>query len=99
MSLIEYEKQKFRLLHSKYNKLFNLIEKTDPDLDDEIFFTLLKTVNESLDNLIIDIDDTKYYLKTSTNPNNQYYKNKVDEFKDRNFKLRKVLPYIMSLDL
>tara|TARA_Y100000816_G_C25944697_1_gene492757 strand:- start:559 stop:858 length:300 start_codon:yes stop_codon:yes gene_type:complete len=99
MSLVNYEKEKFKLLHSKWSKLINLIESSEIDLDDEISYTLLKNINESLDNLIIDVADLKYYIKTETNPNNNYYKNKVEEFKSRHFKLKKLLPYMLSLEL
>lgn len=95
MSLVNYEKEKFSVFHSKWSKLLNLLDK-DKNETDDICVELLKRVNSSLDSLIIEIDDLKNYMKSNTNKNNKYYKQKVLEYKERQNKITELIPYLIS---
>lgn len=95
MSLVNYEKEKFSVFHSKWSKLLNLLDK-DKNETDDICVELLKRINSSLDSLIIEIDDLKNYMKSNTNKNNKYYKQKVLEYKERQNKITKLIPYLIS---
>lgn len=96
MALVNYEKEKFSLLQSKFTKVLNLIEKDLIDTNDELAIDLLKKLDSSFDSLIIDLDDLRYYLKTKTNKDNKYYKQKVEEYKERQFKIKELIPYLLS---
>jgi len=95
MSLVNYEKEKFSVFHSKWSKLLNLLDK-DKNETDDICVELLKRINSSLDSLIIEIDDLKNYMKSNTNKNNKYYKQKVLEYKERQNKITELIPYLIS---
>jgi hypothetical protein len=97
MSLANHQKDKFKILHSKYTKVLNLIENIGIDSSDQVAIDLIKLINESMESLIIDVDDLRNYLKTKTNPNNNYYKEKTEEFKERHIKLKQILPYLLLL--
>ena len=95
MSLVNYEKEKFSVFHSKWSKLLNILDK-DKNETDDICVELLKRINSSLDSLIIEIDDLKNYMKSNTNKNNKYYKQKVLEYKERQNKITELIPYLIS---
>jgi len=94
---VNHQKDKFKILHSKYTKVLNLIENIGIDSSDQVAIDLIKLINESMESLIIDVDDLRNYLKTKTNPNNNYYKEKTEEFKERHIKLKQILPYLLLL--
>ena len=96
MSLVNYEKEKFSLLQSKFTKILNLIEKDLIDKNDEIAVVLLKKINSSFDSLLIECDDLRNYLKTKTNKDNRYYKQKVAEYNERQLKIKELIPYLLS---
>ena len=95
MSLVNYEKEKFALLQSKFTKVINLIEKEGIDSEDDLAVNLLKKINSSFDSFFIELDDLKNYLKTKTNKDNKYYKQKVEEYKERQNKITELLPYLL----
>ena len=96
MSLVNYEKEKFALLQSKFTKVINLIEKEGIDSEDDLAVNLLKKINSSFDSFFIELDDLKNYLKTKTNKDNKYYKQKVEEYKERQNKITELLPFLLS---
>ena len=94
MSLIEYQKEKFALLHSKYTKLINIL---DIDNDDMVSINLLKQINASIDALIVDLDDLKYNLQSKSDRENIYLKSKADCFSERQEILKEIYPSILLL--
>ena len=96
MSLVNYEKEKFALLQSKFTKVINLIEKEGIDCNDDLAIDLLKKINSSFESFFIELDDLRNYLKTKTNKDNKYYQQKVEEFKQRQSKITELLPYLLS---
>ena len=96
MSLVNYEKEKFALLQSKFTKVLNLWEKGVLDINDELAIDLLKKINTSFETVFIELDDLRNYLKTKTNKDNKYYKQKVEEYKERQLKIKELIPYLLT---
>jgi hypothetical protein len=96
MSLVNYEKEKFALLQSKFTKVLNLLEKDFLDINDELAIDLLKKINTSFETVFIELDDLRNYLKTKTNKDNKYYKQKVEEYKERQLKIKELIPYLLT---
>ena len=96
MSLVNYEKEKFALLQSKFTKVLNLIQKEGIDCNDDMAIDLLKRINTSFETVFIELDDLRNYLKTKTNKDNKYYKQKIEDYKERQKKIKELLPYLLS---
>ena len=99
MSLEDYQKQKFSILHSNYVKMLNILHTQNIDSNDETTINLIKQINNTLDALTIDLEDLQYHLLHKKDISNVYLKNKSNDFKNRQKIINNIIPFAIQMHL